>query len=94
MVVYNKYINDLEGHTISDKNLILGIMSQEDNSPFPEMDRKFYTYMDHFENKGDGTWEWYKYPFVECSDESMETWKGKTLTQEPYLVSQKAQIFP
>ncbi len=85
LVVFNKYIDDLDGYSLTDENFILTIFNQENNAPFPEFDRKFYTYMDHFENYEDGTWDWYKYPFTPCSSEAMKYWEKDTATKEPYL---------
>ncbi len=75
-VRFNKVDNSNPIHVITHLNFLFAIYDQWSDKPFPEFERKFYSYLDHIEYDGKGGNKITKYYFEKCSNNTISKWKG------------------
>jgi len=82
----NRLVNPDPSYTVSHLNFLFAIYDQASDKVFEEFDKKFYSYLDFYNWKGDGTRTIKRYFLERCTDETIKKWDG-------YFKSPKSNYF-
>jgi len=71
-VMVNRLVNPDPSYTVSHLNFLFAIYDQASDKVFEEFDKKFYSYLDFYNWKGDGTRTIKRYFLERCTDETIK----------------------